>query len=110
MPSKYTHLKLNEDYATGIAGYYTPQEEVKLEYNGREVLHVIGRAVIEASCCGVGSWTYNTIPGYIVDWQNSKNEDGLAVSEVEPITDETARANIRRLITTSDPDTLIGFW
>ncbi len=110
MNTKYTHLKLNEDYATGIAGYYTPQQEVRLQYNGREVLHVIGRAVIEASCCGVGSWTYSLVPGYIVNWQNTKNEAGLPVSEVEPISDEEARENISRLIQNNETDSSIGFW
>jgi len=59
--SEYTHLKLNEDvYA--IAGYYTPQKEIRLKCNNREVLYVIGQAVIESSCCGSGSWEYAIVP------------------------------------------------
>ena len=110
MSTTYTHLKLNEDYSTGIAGYYIPEKEVRLNYNGREVLYVIGKAVIEASCCGVGSWIYGTVPGYIVSWQNTKNEAGLPVSEVEPISDEEARGNISRLIETNENASPIGFW
>ena len=110
MTTQYTHLELNEDYPTGIAGYYTPQKEVRLQHNGREVLYVIGKAVIESSCCGTGSWIYAIVPGYIESWQKTKNETGLPVSEVEPILNEEARDNIRRIIETNENASPIGFW
>ncbi|MBA7649980.1 hypothetical protein ES703_57779 [subsurface metagenome] len=110
MSTKYTHLELDKDVEIGIAGYYTPQKEVRLKYNGREVLYVIGQAVVESSCCGPGSWAYAIVPGYIINWQNMKNEAGLPVSEVESILDEEARENIRRIIQTNDAASLIGFW
>ena len=79
--TKYTHLKLNEDYPVGIAGYYVPEKEARLKYNGREVLYVVGQAVVESSCysdsCSPVRKVYAIVPGYIVNWQNSKNEDGL---------------------------------
>ncbi len=107
--SEYTHLKLNEDVIT-FAGYYTPQKEERLKYNNREVLYVIGQAVIESSCCGVGSWEYAIVPGYILNWQSKKNEAGLPVSEVEPISDEEARNNIRQVIQTNEAISQIEFW
>lgn len=110
MVNEYTHLKLGEDYVTGIAGYYTPEKEARLKYNGREVLYVIGQAVIESSCCGVGSWGYALVPGYIVDWQSKRSETGLPVSEVEPILDEGARSSIKQIIQTSEGISQIGFW
>ena len=64
----YTHLELRNDVVIGIGGYYTPQREVRLKYNGREILYVIGQAVIESSCYGTGSWTYAVVPGYIANW------------------------------------------
>ncbi len=108
--TKYTHLELGKDVLISIAGYYTPMREVKLEYNGREVLYVVGNAVVESSCCGVGSWRYALVPGYIIKWQNTKNEAGLPVSEVELISDEEARNNIRRIIQTTEGISLAGFW
>ncbi len=108
--TKYTHLELGKDAAVSIAGYYTPQKEIRLKYNGREVLYVIGQAVIESSCCGLGSWTYVLVPGYIINWQNTKNEAGLPVSEIELISDEEARENIRRAIKTTEDVPLIDFW
>ena len=106
----YTHLELGKDVETGIAGYYTPQREVRLDLNGREVLYVVGRAVIESSCCGVGNWTYSVVPGYIVNWQNAKNEDGLPVTEVEPISDEETKNHLRKTIEAKEDASLIAFW
>ncbi len=48
---KYTHLELNKDVLTP-SGYYNPRKEVRMSYNGREVLYTVSEAVIESSCCG----------------------------------------------------------
>ena len=95
---------------SGIGRYYTPEQEVKLDYSGREVLYVVGEAVVESSCCGVGRWKYVIVPGYVVSWQNAENEAGLAVSEVEPISDKEARDNIKRTIERTEATSLVGFW
>ena len=95
--TKYTHFKLDEDVNT-IAGYYTPLKEIRLQNNNREVLYIVGQAVIESSCCGTGSYGYVLVPGYIVNWQNEQNKDDLPVSEVEPISNTESRNSIRRII------------
>ena len=97
MGNKYTHLELNEDVEC-MAGYYTPLKEIRLKYDGREVLYVVGQAVIESSCCGIGSFTYVLVPGYVVRWQKEKNENGLPVTEVEPVSDKVSQENLRRII------------
>ena len=107
---EYTHLKLGEDVAAGIAGYYTPGQEVRLSYNGREVLYVLGSAVVEAACCGVGNWGYVLVPGYIVKWQHKKSEAGLPVSEVAPISDEKTRDNIKQIIQSKETVAQVQFW
>jgi len=109
MVNKYTHLELNKEVSS-IAGYYVPQKEVRLKYDNREVLYVIGQAVIESSCCAAGSWGYAVIPGYILKWQNETNEAGLPVSEIEPISNEEARKNISRLITEAEAVSQVEFW
>ena len=109
MSLKYVHQELGEEVYFP-AGFYTPQKEVRLPHDGREVLYVIGRAVVESSCCGTGNWTYGVVPGYIVNWQNTKNEEGLPVSEVEPIRDDKIRENIRRIIETNENASPVGFW
>ncbi|MBA7680231.1 hypothetical protein ES703_88542 [subsurface metagenome] len=50
------------------------------------------------------------MPGYILNWQNKRNEAGLPVSEVEPISDEEARNNIRQIIQTNEAIPQIEFW
>ena len=106
---KYTHLELGKDVCS-ISGYYTPQKEVRLKHNNREVLYVIGQAVIESSCCGVGNWGYALVPGYIVKWQGETNEVGLPISEVELIADEATRDNIRKIIKEEEDIPQIEFW
>ena len=106
---KYTHLELNKDMPS-LAGYYTAQKEVRLKYDGREILYVAGQWTVEASCCAVGSRTYALVPGYIVKWQNEKNKAGLLVSEVEPISDDATRAKVSQIITEGEGVAQIEFW
>ena len=110
MSTKYTHLELGKDIESGIARFYTPEKEVRLKYNGSEVLYVVGTAVVEAACCGTGTWKYVIVPGYIVNWQNTKNEDSLPVSEVEPIADKKVQTAIRQVIQKKEAASLISFW
>ncbi len=106
---EYTHLKLDEDlYAP--AGYYTPEKEVRLKYDNREVLYVVGQAAMESSCCGIGRWIYVIVPGYIVNWQHKTNQAGLPVTEVESISDKATRENIRQIIREAESVPQIEFW
>ena len=109
MNLKYTHQQLNREVYS-ISGFYTPLKEVRLKYDSREVLYVMGDVVIESSCCGVGSWAYILVPGYIVNWQNEKNEAGLPVSEIEPILDEVSQNNIKKIISEAEDISRIEFW
>jgi len=109
--TRYTHLEPGENVVFGIAGYYTPQQEVRLEYKGREVLYIIGQVVLESACCTIGTdWTYTLVPGYIVNWQNTRNEEGLPVSEVEPVRDNKEKAEIRQAIQAREDNVLVDFW
>lgn len=94
----YTHLELGKHVMVGIAGYYIPQQETRLKYNDREVLYTAGQVNLEASCCSTSNWDYILVPGYIINWQHTRNEDGLPVSEVEPVTDSKERKELVRII------------
>ena len=107
--TKYTHLELNQDIRA-VAGYYTPQKEVRLKYNGREILYVISQAVVDASCCGSADFSYTLVPGYIIGWQTETNKGGLRVSEVEPIADKAIQDNIRKIIQETEQVSQIEFW
>lgn len=68
-----------------------------MTFEGRDFLYVMGAAIIDSSCCGPGGCQFLSVPGYIVSWKSRVNEDGLFMSEVEPITDESERKQIRNL-------------
>lgn len=107
--SKYTHLELNKDISAP-AGYYTPQKEVRLKYDGREILYVLSQAVIESSCCGASDFNSALVPGFVVSWHSGKNKAGQPISEVESITDETIRDSIRKHIKETERVSRIEFW
>lgn len=109
MTSEYIHQELGED-VHALAGYYTPLKEVRLGYNGREVLYVIGISNVENACCGGGTCGYAIVPGFIVGWKAGTNEAGLPVSEVEPIADEAVRREISRKIKETENVFNIDFW
>ncbi len=110
---KYTHLPLNKD-VEAFAGYYTPEKEARLKYNGREVLYVTGRVVVEATCCGDACSTanhwYAIVPGYLLKWQGEKNEAGLPVSEVEQVSDVATQNEIRQIILDNEAVSRVDFW
>ena len=107
--TKYTHLELNKDIPAP-SGYYTPSKEVRLKYDGREVLYVLSQAVIDSSCCGVSDFNSALVPGFIVKWRAETNKEGLQVSEVEPIAEEKARDTIRKLIKDAEHVSRTEFW
>jgi len=105
----YTHLKLNQDI-NAIAGHYTPVKEVRLKHNGREVLYVLSQAVVDSSCCGEADFNQALVPGYIVKWHAGKNQDGLPVTEVEPIHDKQTKSLIRKIIRETEHVNQTEFW
>lgn len=109
MTAVYTHLKLNDD-VNALAGHYTPRKEVRLPYKGREVLYVINDAVVDSSCCGTADFNAALVPGYILKWQSEKNQDGLYLSDVEPVTDKATKADIRKKVREAENVTQVEFW
>ena len=105
----YTHLELDREVSS-IAGYYVPRKEERLKHAGREVLAVVGCSVVDSSCCGVGNWNYALVPGYVVRWQHEKNDNGLPVSEVEPISDPAVKEEISRLLKKDESAATVEFW
>jgi hypothetical protein len=112
---EYVHQELNKELPVP-SGYYILFKELKLKYNGREVLCVTGVGVLECSACagftivaGRGG-EYALVPGYIVSWKSNKNEYGLPVSEVEPIVDEKIKKGIAATIRQTENIQNIEFW
>ena len=93
----YVHQPLKQE-VTAIGGHYVLIKEARLPFQGREVLYLVGHAAFETTCCGVGGCAYALVSGFILDWRAAMNEDGCAVSQVEPIRAEIIQHQVRRLI------------
>ena len=109
MAIEYSHLELDSEIET-FAGFYAPRKEVRLKHDDRELLYIIGQAVVESSCCGSGSFGYAIVPGYLLAWKSKRSEKGLPISEVEPLSDEGTKREIAKLIQESEGVTNIDFW
>ncbi len=92
-----------------IAGHYTIVEEQRLAFCGREVLFVVGIAVVGSACCGTQGCRFVNIPGYIVAWKNRLSESGMPVSVVEPVECETEQCEIREILDRRFPHSQIIF-
>ena len=93
----YVHRELNQEVSS-ISGHYVLMEEIRLALHERKVLYLIGCAVVDNSCCGATSFEYAMVPGFILNWKYKKNEEGLPVSQVEPICDMATQNEIKNLI------------
>jgi hypothetical protein len=93
----FIHPKLGQEI-TAIGGHYVFNNEHRLSVDGRDVLYLVGYAVVDTSCCGVGGCAYALVPGIIEDWKYQKNNDDVFISRIEPIRDVGKQQEIRRLI------------
>jgi len=99
---EYVHQELNQE-VTAIGGHYVLTREARLPFRGREVLYLVGCAVVDTSCCGAGGCAYALVLGFVRRWKGKTNEDGLAVSQVASIRDEATQTEVRRLIEEEEP-------
>ncbi len=97
MAKEYVHEELGKE-VVAIAGNYAAEREERLAVKGREVLYVVGRAMFDTTCCGVGGCGYAFVPGYILSWKKGESVEGRPVSEVEPIEDLKLRSQIEERI------------
>jgi hypothetical protein len=107
--TEYIHDKLGQPIDS-IAGHYTSTKELRLVYNGREILCILGSAAIESSHYRFGNCAYALVPGYIVKWKFKENDSIMPVSEIEPIRDEETKNGISAAINKIEPVTIINFW
>jgi hypothetical protein len=98
----FTHPELNRE-VTAIGGRYFWMKEGRLPFGGREVLYLVGCAVLDTTCCGVGGFGCALVPGFVVEWKSAVSPDGRPVSRVERIRDEATQAEIRRLLRATEP-------
>jgi hypothetical protein len=109
MAKEYVHFELGAEVRS-IGGYYTIDKETRVPYDGREVLVAFGFGAADTSCCGAGTGCrFANVVGYVLAWKTGEAPDGLPISQVEPIKDESARSAIRKLIASSEPHCQVNF-
>lgn len=106
---EYTHTQIGEEVES-ISGHYMPEKELLLDLNGKQVLCIIGVAVWDRACCGSGGLRYALVPGYIVSHKTDANEDGMPLSQVEPIENKNDQKQIKLLISRKDWVQQVNFW
>jgi hypothetical protein len=109
MPEEHIHPELNAEVES-IGGRYVIDREMLLPYDGREALVAFGSALVDKSCCGAGTGCrFANVAGYVVAWKAKNTASGLPISQVEPIEDEGAREEIKRLICSMEPHCQVNF-
>ena len=108
---EYYHMPDEEGVEIrGGGGSYMGREDI-LQYQGREVLYIVGGTSTVTSCCGAGLGTgFITVPGFVASWQHGRSSTGLPISEVEPVTSEEAKADISRTLEGQYGIRNIRFW
>ena len=96
-PTDFAHPKLGQE-VSAIGGHYVFGKEVRLPYNGGEILYFVGYAVLDSTCCGVGGSAYVLVAGCIKRWKYKENQNDRPVSQVEPIQERIEQKLIKKLI------------
>jgi hypothetical protein len=104
----FIHPVLNKAVRS-ISGHYILSQEKRLSYNGREVLYLIGCAVVDASCCGPGGCTYALVPGFVKQWKYRLTAENLSVTQVDPIRKKADQQELRRVIMEKEPVQQVDF-
>lgn len=104
----YTHVELNREI-TAIGGHYAVRREVRLAYQGREVLYLVAEALFDTTCCGFGGLVYVSVQGFIDRWQYRADAGGNPVSAIQPVTSAGEQAEIRRMIEKQEKVTQVNF-
>ncbi len=97
----FIHPELNTE-VVAIGGNYQLTHEKRIQFKGRELLYFTGFAVFDTTCCGTGGCAYALVPGFIIEWKISKNEEGLPVTRVEPVREEVVQKEIQSRILQSE--------
>lgn len=93
----FSHPELNLQ-VTAIGGSYFILKEVRMPFEGEEILYFIGAAVFDTTCCGAGGSAYALVPGIIRKWKFKNDSNGRPVSRVTPISSLITKKKIKKII------------
>ncbi len=107
MTRLYSH---DRQAAQCIAGHFELDRELRLSHDGREVLVLLGTALVDTACCGTTGMRYAVVPGYVLHWHSGGDEEGRATSEVEIVRDSAEQRAIGRAIRAHHTVNQVVFW
>ena len=93
----FAHPRLGQE-VTAIGGHYVFGKEIRMPFRTREILYLVGYAVLDSTCCGVGGVAYVLVAGFIQDWKYKKNQTDDAISRIELIRDLSIQKEVSRII------------
>jgi len=97
-----------------LAGSYHIDQEVRMPFEGGEVLYLVGMTSTITSCCGTASpFSFIKIVGRISSWQDNRDAKGLPVSQIELVRDAALQDRLKDEIQLKHPDIerlRIEFW
>ncbi len=108
MSKDYTH-ELGQEVRS-ISGGYELDREGTLEIDGCTIVYAVGNAVLDSSCCGLWGCRFAVVPGIVVRWKHKQSQQGIAVSEVDPIADDQLTKRITELLKQMEGVTQVQFW
>ncbi len=108
MTRDYSH-ELNKEVRS-ISGGYELEREGIIQLEGKEIVYAVGNAMVDSSCCGTWGCRYALVPGYVVRWKYRQNDEGIPVSEVEPIADEEVKKRLTKRLYAQEAITQVRFW
>ncbi|MGB9698539.1 MAG: hypothetical protein ACPL5I_04050 [Thermodesulfobacteriota bacterium] len=100
---KFLHPPLQEP-VNFFGGWYLFLEEGRLPYRDKEVLYLLGVAVVESSCCGPGGCIFIKVPGYVHSWKKEFTASGQYLSEIESIASTAEQKEITKLLFQKHPE------
>jgi hypothetical protein len=79
---------------------FTSTTEHILEYQGRKLLYNYAEATNISFCSASGAnYAGNmNVKGYVIRWKYGTNENGEALSEIQPVTNKKERQEISQLL------------
>ncbi len=105
---RYVHLPEGSDDHSGH-GVKAHWGECTVVHQGQDVLYLLTDAVVDTGCCGDRVFHYATVLGYVKEWQSGKDEHGLPVSLVEPVSDSSMQREIEDLLKRGDSELQVSF-
>jgi hypothetical protein len=108
MARPFVHT-LNEEFRS-IAGWYALYKEDTIEYDGKQILFLLGEGAADSACCGSGACRYALVPGVVLNWKNSTDDQGRPISLIEPLVDPEVKEQVKRRIMAAEGVPQVQFW